>query len=280
MKHRKLTSGTVNSLFLLLLITVVNLTPDFASQASAQEGRSQVSADDETDSKVKQLYAQFETHNRAREFEKADASLAAALKLQDIATFHYLRGRVQFQLGQFAESVKSCDKYVKAAPQAESRQWERGISMYYAAQYQRGAEQFELYQTFHDQDVENSVWRFLCMVPDTGVKKARAVMLPIENDRRIPMMKIFEMYRGTATPEDVLKDAKRGDPDAATLKGRLFYAHLYLGLYYEVLKQEKLARKYIQLAADKSLIGHPGINTYMWDVARVHWDRLQKAAKK
>ena len=32
------------------------------------------------------------------------------------------------------------------------------------------------------------------MVPETGVEKARAVMLPIENDRRIPMMKADEMY--------------------------------------------------------------------------------------
>ena len=118
------------------------------------------------------------------------------------------------------------------------------------------------------------------MVPETGVKKARAVMLPIENDRRIPMMKVFEMYRGTVTPEEVLADAERGDPDEKTLAGRLFYAHLYLGLYYEVLKKPDLARKYIQFAAQESLIGHPGINTYMWDVARVHWERMQQADKK
>ena len=236
-------------------------------------------ADEPLQTKVRELYQQFETQNRAREFEKADNTLSKALKLQNNPTFHYLRGRVQFRLGQFDASVKSFDTYVEAAPKAESRQWERGISMYYAKQYKRGAEQFELYQTFHDQDVENSVWRFLCMVPETGVKKARAVMLPIENDRRIPMMKVFEMYRGTASPEDVLKEAKRGEPDANTLNGRLFYAHLYLGLYYEVLKKDDLARKYIKLAADKSLIGHPGINTYMWDVARVHWDRLRDMPK-
>lgn len=236
--------------------------------------------DEQLQMKVQELYQQFESQNRDREFQKAAETLSKALQLKDVPTFHYLRGRVQFCLGQFEASVKSFDAYVKAAPNAESRQWERGISMYYARQYKRGAQQFELYQTFHDQDVENSVWRFLCMVPETGVKKARAVMLPIENDRRIPMMKVFEMYRGTATPQDVLNAARRGDPDASTLKGRLFYAHLYLGLYYEVLEKDALARKYIKLAADKSLTGHPGINTYMWDVARVHWERLQVMPKR
>ncbi len=235
---------------------------------------------DSVDAKVQALFQQFESQNRERKFEAANATLGKALELKDVPTLNYLRGRVQFRLGEFADSVKSFDAYVKAVPKAESRQWERGISMYYAKQYKRGAEQFELYQTFHDQDVENSVWRFLCMVPETGVKKARAVMLPIENDRRIPMMKVFEMYRGTATPEEVLADAERGDPDEKTLAGRLFYAHLYLGLYYEVLKKPDLARKYIQFAAQESLIGHPGINTYMWDVARVHWERMQQADKK
>ena len=246
----------------------------------AQEEDESSSVEEKLQAQVQQLFQQFETQNTARDFSQADATLGKALALKDIPTLHYLRGRVQFRLGQFKASVKSFDAYVKATPNAESRQWERGISMYYAEQYKRGAEQFELYQTFHDQDVENSVWRFLCMVPDTGVKKARSVMLPIENDRRIPMMKVFEMYRGTATPDEVLKDAERGDPDAKTLKGRLFYAHLYLGLYYEVLKKDELARKYIELAADKSLIGHPGINTYMWDVARVHWERLQANEQK
>ena len=239
----------------------------------------QDNGDNGDDGQVQKLYQQFEMQNAKRQFEQANATLAKALELKDTATLHYLRGRVRFRLGEFDASVKSFDAYVKAMPKAESRQWERGISMYYAKQYKRGAEQFELYQTYHDQDVENSVWRFLCMVPETGVKKARAVMLPIENDRRIPMMKVFEMYRGTATPEEVLQDARREEPDKQTLAGRLFYAHLYLGLYYEVLKKPELARKYIKLAADESLIGHPGINTYMWDVARVHWDRMQQQKK-
>ena len=239
----------------------------------------QDNGDNGDDGQTQKLYQQFEMQNAKRQFEQANATLAKALELKDIATLHYLRGRVRFRLGEFDASVKSFDAYVKAMPKAESRQWERGISMYYAKQYKRGAEQFELYQTYHDQDVENSVWRFLCMVPETGVKKARAVMLPIENDRRIPMMKVFEMYRGTATPEEVLQDARRGEPDKQTLAGRLFYAHLYLGLYYEVLKKPELARKYIKLAADESLIAYPGINTYMWDVARVHWDRMQQQKK-
>ncbi|MCH2610284.1 MAG: hypothetical protein MK006_04375 [Pirellulales bacterium] len=219
-------------------------------------------------------------HIRAREFVGAIEDLDTAIKHDaEQAVAYYYRGRVRFQLGRIKKSVADFDKYVSLRPSIESRQWERGIAMYYADQFKRGADQFELYQTFHDNDVENSVWRFLCMTPEVGVKKSREVMLPIKNDPRIPMMKIFEMYRGTATPQDVLDDAKRGDPSEETLKGRLFYAHLYLGLFYEVTGKEKEAAKYIKLAADKSLAGHPGINSYMWDVARIHEMKMNDKLK-
>jgi len=58
-------------------------------------------------------------------------------------------------------------------------------------------------------------------------------------------MKIFELYRGTATPADVLKDVGRGDPNPNVRAARSFYAHLYLGLFYEVTKNSDKARKYI-----------------------------------
>jgi lipoprotein NlpI len=168
------------------------------------------------------------------------------------------------------ESVKDFDRYIKLQPAAASRQWERGIALYYAGQFDKGAEQFELYQTFHDNDVENSVWRFLCMVPADGVKKARSVMLPIKDDRRVPMMKVYDMFRGLATVEDVLADVERDQPGPDVKTGRLFYAHLYIGLFLEATGKKSQARKYIALAADEKLKSQAGINSYMWDVARIH----------
>lgn len=216
----------------------------------------------------------------AGEHKQAAELLSKAIKRQpDTAEAYYRRGRTLFRLGQFKASVEDFDKYVKLAPRLESRQWERGIAQYYAGQFKRGAKQFELYQTYHDNDVENSVWRFLCMAPTTGVKKARSVMLPIRNDRRVPMMQIFEMFRGELEPEDVLKAVEQDKPSAEEREGRLFYARLYLGLYYEANKQHKLAKKYILLAADKHR-DTKRINNYMWAVADVHAKRIRAEEKK
>ncbi len=212
-----------------------------------------------------------------RKFDEAHQLLSRLIKASpDGATPYYIRGRLNFQRGRMAESVRDFDAYVKRQPAAASRQWERGIALYYAGDFKAGAAQFELYQTFHDNDVENSVWRFLCMVPTEGVEKSRQVMLPIKDDRRIPMMKVFEMFRGTATPAEVLANVSEDDPQGDVLTGRLFYAHLYLGLYLEAVGEKREARKYIALAADKKLMNHPRINSYMWEVARIHHEQKGK----
>ena len=57
---------------------------------------------------------------------------------------------------------------------------------------------------------------------------------------------------------------------------RLFYAHLYLGLYYESLGDKKKALEHLTLAAaDEHSVGG-----YMWEVARVHRDIRRQEAKK
>jgi len=179
----------------------------------------------------------------------------------------YLRGRENFRAGKVKESLADFDRYLVLMPKAESQQWERGISCYYMGEFKKGAKQFEDYQTFHNQDVENSAWRYLCVAKDAGVEKARANLLPIESDRRVPMMEIYALYQGKKTPEEVLAAAKNDNQ-------ALFYAHLYIGLWHEVAGRAAEAKTHI-LEAEKHKIAH-----YMWDVAHVHADRLRAEEKK
>lgn len=189
------------------------------------------------------------------------------------ATALYVRGRENFCVGNVKKSVADLDKYVELEPQAASRQWERGISYYYAGEYEKGAKQFELYQTYHNQDVENSTWRYLCVAAKDGVEAAKKNMLPIEEDRRVPMMQIYDLYRGKLQPDDVMKAVDAGNPTTDEKNKRLFYAHLYLGLWYQAADKRELAKKHI-LLAEQHKIGH-----YMWDVAHVHADLLRAEDK-
>jgi lipoprotein NlpI len=211
------------------------------------------------------------THASQRgEHERAITKLTEAIKASPATSFAwYLRGREHFRAGKITESVADFDKYVQLEPQSANQQWERGISYYYAGEYAKGAKQFEDYQKFHDQDVENSVWRYLCVARASGVEKAKANLLPITEDRRVPMMQIYGLYQGKLKPEDVLAAANANPPNPDAHNQRLFYAHLYIGLWHEAAGNAELAKKHL-LEADQRKIAH-----YMWDVAHVHAQMLK-----
>jgi lipoprotein NlpI len=88
------------------------------------------------------------------------------------------------------------------------------------------------------------------------------------------MAEVYALFLGKAKPEDVLR-AARAEADTPRLaQWQMFYAHLYLGLYYESQGDAKKAREHIDLAAGKY-----GVREYMGDVARVHRDLLRKDEK-
>lgn len=242
----------------------------FATIFYALDNPRSVSAQESVEPKV----SEAEKASAVGDHAQADRLWTAVIEMApDMAAAYYYRGRARFCLGRFRESLADFDKHVAMRPELESRQWERGIAYYYAGQYAKGAGQFQLYQTFHDNDVENSVWRYLCVARTEGVDKARQTMLPIENDRRIPMMQIYDLYRGKLAPEDVLAVVEEGSPPPEARAARLFYAQLYLGLYYEAQGKPQLAKDFIERAANEHREDR-GINRYMWEVARVHAEKL------
>ena len=215
-------------------------------------------------------------HVLLRAIDREDLALAADPK--DAAAWQR-RGVAHFRLGHVEQAVADFDRYLDLEPEARPQHWQRGIALYYAGRYEDAAKQFELHRTVNPEDVENAAWHFLCvarsgagrgLAADEAVGQARAGLIPIRADARVPMMQIHGLFAGTATPQHVLDAAVAGRPGAAELNVRLFYAHLYLGLYYEALGQSDRAREHIALAA-----GEHAVDGYMGDVARVHAARLR-----
>lgn len=62
---------------------------------------------------------------------------------------------------------------------------------------------------------------------------------------------------------------------AAKADNELFYAHLYVGIYFDLLGDKEQALDHLNRATEDYRISH-----YMWDVARVHRDLLAKELKK
>lgn len=205
-------------------------------------------------------------------YAAAEKDFARLIKLapKDPDAYHS-RGCLRFKLGQIEESLADFDHFLEFRPERRPSHWQRGISCYYAGKFDEGIKQFEGYQDFDANDVENAVWRFLCMARKDGLPKSQEKMLKVGPDKRVPMLEIYDLYRGTKKPEDVLAAANAGEPPANAKNRQLFYAHLYLGIWHDLLGDRPRALAHLDRATDQHRIHH-----YMWDVARVHRDRLKK----
>lgn len=170
------------------------------------------------------------------------------------------RAVADFENGRLAESVAAFDNLAKAVPQQAPYLWQRGIALYYAGRYDDCRRQFESHRAVNPDDVENAAWHFLCVARAESPAKARAALLPVGPDARVPMREVYQMFRGTLTPEQVLS-AAGSQPDAQ------FYGHLYVGLYFEALGMKERALERIKIAAADRFERYGG---YMHMVARVH----------
>jgi tetratricopeptide (TPR) repeat protein len=169
------------------------------------------------------------------------------------------RGMVYFQLAKIDESIADFDTAEKLDSRLTPYLWQRGLSYYYAARFAEGAQQFEIDLTVNAQDVEETVWRYLCIARLAGVTEARNSLLTVKNDPRQIMRCVYDLYAGNCTVDDVLNVGK-----SEGIKGN-FYSHLYLGLYYEAENNLDLAQEYIVKAAEDYKI-----DDYMWYLAQVH----------
>ena len=204
-------------------------------------------------------------YDRSRHYEEGVRDLTVALKLApNSPEIWQERGEQNFKAGHFKESVADFDRVLTLAPSRAPYHWQRGISLYYAGRFADGCRQFELHQTVNPNDVENAAWHFLCTARESSVTNARATMLKAGRDGRVPMQEIDDLYRGTGSIERVLEAARHG-ANEANGKDAMFYAHLYLGLYFDALGEAGSAREHIAKAAGEFSSEH-----YMGDVARAH----------
>ena len=185
--------------------------------------------------------------------------------------YQFLRGEIAFASGDMDESVAAFDEVIRLNPTLKPRLWQRGLALYYANRFAEGVEQFETHQTVNSQDVENAVWHLLCAARLTDLPEARKNLIRIERDGRVPMAQIYQMFAGKMEPKDVLNAANQHSPGPAAGGSRqhlqLYYAHLYIGLYQELLGHKEASLESMKQAAEFNPM--PDDN-FMGQVAPVH----------
>jgi len=196
-------------------------------------------------------------------------SLTVSAQTPQTASEFVSRGMQLFAENKIKQSIQDFDQAAKLNPQIEPRLWQRGISHYYAGEFQKGREQFEIHKAVNPHDVENATWHFICVARHENLEAAQKALIEIDTskDLRVPMAEVYELYAGRGSEAAVLAATAAAGTEQAKM-----YAHLYLGLYYEVADKPELARKHMQLSADAKLQ-----NSYMHRVAVIHlkqrkWD--------
>ena len=99
-----------------------------------------------------------------------------------------------FERGRIDQSVSAFDQLVAAVPRAMPQLWQRGIALYYAGRYDDCRKQFEAHRTVNPDDVENAAWHFLCVARAESPARARAALLPVGRDVRVPMREVYQMF--------------------------------------------------------------------------------------
>jgi lipoprotein NlpI len=193
----------------------------------------------------------------------ADRSLAGA---------RHLRANVHFKLGLFAAAVRDYDAAAAGGgPHDDDSCWERGLAWYYLGEFDRGRRQFEGYHRADHLDIENGIWRYLCIAEKEGLEKAVETFLPYPERVRPPFPALHDLFSGKGSPEAVLRQAEeaaRSDDDRRTNE---FYGHYYIGKYHEVRRERERAISHLREALQRR------IPHFMYDCARIDLGRLEAA---
>ena len=177
-------------------------------------------------------------------------------------------GGARFKAGDIEGSIYAFDAAARIDESLSPQLWQRGISHYYAGRLDDCIAQFEVHRTVNPQDVENSVWHFLCVAARDGLQAARQALIPVDRDGRVPMAEVFALFAGRGTDTEVMRAAESSSGNSP-----VFYAHLYLGLYHEASGNSEVSMEHIAKAAAVKMPAN-----YMWQVARVHQELRSRAA--
>jgi len=225
----------------------------------------------------------FTGEERARmkaEFSQRIAAADAALvKDPKLVGAYSERGDAHLFLGEFPEAVADFEKMIALDPAQDAPHWRLGIAYYFAGDFVKSARQFEKYHPYDGRDRENGIWKFLAQMKADGIEKARAEMLVYTRFDREPFPSLYEMYAAKKSPEDVFAELEK--KGLGSDEGVLFFANYYCGLEEELRGRRTRARELLRKAVTSPLgRGARGGPAYMWQVARLHWERMNAEAAK
>jgi tetratricopeptide (TPR) repeat protein len=195
------------------------------------------------------------------------ATAAADYRIMEDPNQIVQQGMSLFRKGDVKGSIAQFNRATDKSPSLSAIMWQRGLSYYYAEQYDEGSKQFRYDIAANPSDAEEIIWTVLCESKLQGFPTALANMpiLP-RTDRRPIMRAVFDMFQGKTDEKTLIG---LGDKSGfGNSGGDYFYSRLYLSLYREAKGDVEASKQFMQDAV-KSYYGKTS-SDYMTAVARVH----------
>lgn len=206
----------------------------------------------------------------AEELKELDTALVSS---PDSIPLLSQRGDQHMFLGQFAKAVADYERMIALDPAQDAPHWRLGIGYYFTGQFAKSAKQFEKYHAYDARDRENGIWKYLGQEKADGIKKAQAEMLVYTKFDREPFPSLYEMFAGKKSPSEVLAEIKsKGLEDEVQV---VFFGNYYAGLQEAILGNRARALELLDKAVSLPQARARGGPGYMWQVARLHWERLR-----
>jgi lipoprotein NlpI len=202
------------------------------------------------------------------ELKSLDTGLAAA---PDSIPLLSRRGDHHLFLGHYPQAVADFERTIALDPTEDAPHWRLGIAYYFTGQFAKSAKQFEKYHAYDGHDRENGIWKFLAQEKADGVVKARAEMLTYTQFDREPFPSLYEMFAGKKSTDEVLAEITRKGLEKDTQV--VFFGNYYAGLNEAMLGHRERALELLGKAVELPQARAEG--SYMWQVARLHWERLR-----
>ena len=215
-----------------------------------------------------------------KKYKEAEKANSARIADQPKAIDAYSRrGDARLFLGKFKGSAEDYEKMIELDPALDVSHWRLGIAYYYLNRFDKAAHQFEIYHNHDNVDRENGIWRFMSQTRLKNMEVARKGLLKYEKTDRPPYPWVYSLYAGDIKPDEVYRNIDEGGFSDRYKERVLFHAQLYVGIFHELHGRDQEALKHLRTAAANEYGRSSG--TYMWQVARVHYDLLQaKLSKK
>ena len=219
-----------------------------------------------------------------KHYREMDETLTAQIAKSDTAVGLYSRrGDCKMFLADFEGSERDYAKMIELDKDLFSQHWRLGIAYFYTGKFEESAKQFEAFDTYNDRDRENGLWQFMARVKVGGIEDARTKMLKYEVFDREPFPQLYAMFEGkdASGGDAILKEIRKAGIGKSERERRLFFANLYIGIFKDLTGKTDEALTLLRDAAaskwGQTASGGPG---YMWQVARLHYERLLADASR